>query len=86
MTSEHHRFFSLKYKGCKTRKDRANIEKQTGVRYSVLTELPYFDCVRLHIATIGDIPKCQVGVYSRTSVYLPLWDQRMFSILKSSIY
>ena len=26
------------------------------------------------------------AMYSRTSVYRPLWDQRVFSILKSSVY
>ena len=48
-TSEHHRHFSLKYKEANTRKERGIIEHQTGVRYSILTELPYFDCVRLHV-------------------------------------
>ena len=30
--------------------------------------------------------KCACCTYSRTSVYRPLWDQRVFSILKSSVY
>lgn len=48
-TNEHHKFYSDKYKLATTRKAREEIERKTGVRYSILTQLPYFDCIRLHV-------------------------------------
>ena len=48
-TNEHHKFYSTKYKLARTRKAREEMEKKTGVRYSLLTQLPYFDSIRMHV-------------------------------------
>ena len=40
---------SVEYKACNTKSSRSNIEKDYGIRYSVLTELPYFNPIRYHV-------------------------------------
>ena len=49
-TKEHHREYSIKYRNATTRTTQIAIAKSTGVRYTVLQELDYFDCVRFHVA------------------------------------
>ena len=46
-TNEHRGENGMKHVA-KTKKERKNIEREKGVRYSVLNELSYFDCVRFH--------------------------------------
>ena len=48
-TKQYHVEQSQKYYMARTRREREKIEHESGVRYSVLTQLPYFDSVRLHI-------------------------------------
>lgn len=48
-TKEHHELYSKKYQHANTRARQVAIAKSTGVRYSVLQELEYFDCVRFHV-------------------------------------
>lgn len=40
---------AYKHRNCKTQSDREKIEKQSGIRYSCLLELPYFDAPRMCI-------------------------------------
>ena len=39
-----HRDIALKYKECATQAQQKAIERETGIRFSVLVELPYFLC------------------------------------------
>lgn len=48
-TKEHHTLNSKKYQLANTRAGQVAVAKSTGVRYSVLQELEYFDCVRFHV-------------------------------------
>ena len=48
-TKEHHKYYSLRYRNAKTRSAQIDIAKSTGVRYTLLQELDYFDCVRFHV-------------------------------------
>ena len=46
-TSEHHRVIAKKHSLCETQVAKKSLEREFGVRYSVLLELPYFDPVRM---------------------------------------
>ena len=46
-TDEHHRHFSEKYQNTNTGVERKKIEIESGVRYTVLTRLPCFNCVSI---------------------------------------
>ena len=50
-TREQHRSYSLKYRNTNTntRASQIAIAKSTGVQYTLLQELDYFDCVRLQV-------------------------------------
>ena len=48
-TNEHHRSEALKSRSCVTKSERKNIERKSGVRYSCLLELPYFNAQRMCI-------------------------------------
>lgn len=60
-TNEHHRCHSEKYREAKTLTQRLKIENETGVRYTVLTKLPYFDCVRQHV--VDPMHNLLLGMY-----------------------
>lgn len=44
-----HKSTALKYKQCNTKAQQKEIERESGVRYSVLVELPYFNAPRMCI-------------------------------------
>ena len=46
-TNSCHREISAEYRMCNTRSEQHQIERSSGVRYSVLLELPYFDAPRM---------------------------------------
>ena len=46
-TNEQHRNISDQYRNCNTRAAQINIEREFGIRYTVLLELPYFDVPRM---------------------------------------
>ena len=46
---QEHKQIALSHKCCKTQAARESIEKQFGIRYSILNELPYFDPPRMCI-------------------------------------
>ena len=46
-TNSCHRELSAEYRMCNTRSEQQQIEHSSGVRYSVLLELPYFDAPRM---------------------------------------
>lgn len=46
-TNEHHRSKAFEYRDCNTKADQAKIERDCGIRYTVLLELPYFDAARM---------------------------------------
>ena len=46
-TNEHHRMIAQRFRKSKTRAQQQDIEKEFGIRYSVLLELPYFDAARM---------------------------------------
>ena len=48
-TNEHHRSEALKARSCVTKSERTDIERRSGVRYSCLLELPYFNVPRMCI-------------------------------------
>ena len=48
-TNEFHRRNAEKWRKCNTQSERSIIERETGVRYSCLLELPYFDATRMSI-------------------------------------
>lgn len=61
---------------CKTRTSREGLEKEYGVRYSVLLELDYFDPVRMtvidpmHNLFIG-IDKLMISLWKDHKIILP---------------
>ena len=46
-SNENHRNCAVRVKSCKTKTEREKLESETGVRYSVRLELPYYDAVRM---------------------------------------
>ena len=48
-TNDHHRSQAMKCRSCVTKSDRIEIERASGVRYSCLLELPYFNAPRMCI-------------------------------------
>jgi hypothetical protein len=46
-SDEHHRLQAAAYKQAKTRTAQLEIERESGVRYSVLLKLPYFNAPRM---------------------------------------
>lgn len=48
-TNKHHRENGEHYQLTATKAAKEAVAKDTGIRYCILNELPYFDCVRFHI-------------------------------------
>lgn len=48
-TNKHHRESGESYRSAATKAARKAIAKDTGVKYCILNDLHYFDCVRFHI-------------------------------------
>lgn len=48
-TDEHHRHHSSLYRNARTKSAQNYIAKSTGVRFTILHELEYFNCVRFHV-------------------------------------
>lgn len=46
-TNEQHRNIADQYRSCKTRAAQIDIEREFGIRYTILLELPYFDVPRM---------------------------------------
>ena len=46
-TNNHHRSEAMKSLSCVTRSARAELQKKSGIRYSCLLELPYFNAPRM---------------------------------------
>lgn len=59
-TGDSHRNASFKYKSCNTRQKRKEIERDEGVRFSVLSELAYFD-VPLRMCIIDPMHNLLLG-------------------------
>lgn len=61
---DEHRRISNDYKGCISQSSRIDIEKEYGIRYSVLIELPYFNPIRhsvidpMHNLFLGSVKRC----------------------------
>ena len=45
--NDEHREIALKYVECNTQRDQRKIEREFGIRYTVLLELPYFNSSRM---------------------------------------
>ena len=54
-----HRIFASRYQECKTKSQQKEVEREYGIRYSVLLELPYFDASRICI--IDPMHKSSIG-------------------------
>lgn len=48
-TNSHHRSEALSHNACNTKSGRIEVERRSGVRYSCLLQLPYFDASRMCI-------------------------------------
>ena len=46
-SDEDHRNCAVRVRSCKTKTEREKLEWETGVRYSVLLVLPYYDAIRM---------------------------------------
>lgn len=46
-TNDCHRVSAQEYRKCNTQTDQRKIERETGIRYTLLLELPYFDAVQM---------------------------------------
>ena len=46
-SNEDHRNCAVRVRSCKTKTEREKLESETGVRYSVLLGLPYYDAIRM---------------------------------------
>ena len=69
-----HRVHSRKYNAAKTKTEQQKCLQESGVRYSVITELPYFDVVRhsvidpMHNLFLGT-PKVMIAIWRSIGVF-----------------
>ena len=78
-TNDEHRAVSVQHLQCNTQTDQRKIEREYGVRYSVLLELPYYDAPRMCV--IDPMHNLLLGTAKHT---IEVWKQ--LSILDSKTF
>ena len=78
-TNEAHRILASKYYNCNTQVDQHKIERESGVRYTVLLELPYFDASRM--CTIDPMHNLLLGTSKNV---IETW--KVNSVIDSKMY